>query len=57
MLAGPILVHLNYHWLFWIPMIMSAIATVATYLFVSESPVGRRAASTGSGRPSCRPGW
>ncbi|MFZ0249637.1 MAG: MFS transporter [Acidimicrobiales bacterium] len=38
-LAGPILVHLNYHWLFWIPMIMSAIATVATYLFVSESPV------------------
>ena len=38
-LAGPILVHLNYHWLFWIPMIMSAIATVATYLFVSESPI------------------
>jgi len=38
-LAGPILVHLNYHWLFWIPMIMSAIATVATFLFVSESPV------------------
>ena len=38
-LAGPILVHLNYHWLFWIPMIMSAIATVATYLFVRESPV------------------
>jgi EmrB/QacA subfamily drug resistance transporter len=38
-LAGPILVHLNYHWLFWLPMIMSAIATVATYLFVAESPV------------------
>ena len=38
-LAGPILVHLNYHWLFWIPMIMSAIATVATYVFVPESPV------------------
>ena len=38
-LAGPILVHLNYHWLFWIPMIMSSIATVATYLFVSESAV------------------
>ncbi len=38
-LAGPILVHLNYHWLFWIPMIMSATATVATFLFVPESPV------------------
>jgi EmrB/QacA subfamily drug resistance transporter len=38
-LAGPILVHLNYHWLFWIPMIMSAIATVATFVFISESPV------------------
>ena len=38
-LAGPILVHLNYHWLFWIPMIMSAIATIATFVFVSESPV------------------
>jgi MFS family permease len=38
-LAGPILVHLSYHWLFWIPMIMSAAATVATYLFVPESPV------------------
>ena len=38
-LAGPILVHLNYHWLFWIPMIMSATATVATFVFVPESPV------------------
>ncbi len=38
-LAGPILVHLNYHWLFWIPMIMSATATIATFVFVPESPV------------------
>ena len=38
-LAGPILVHLNYHWLFWIPMIMSAVATIATFVFVPESPV------------------
>ena len=38
-LAGPILVHLNYHWLFWIPMIMSVAATIATALFVPESPV------------------
>src|ERR1700729_4317105 len=38
-LAGPILVHLNYHWLFWIPLGMSAAATVATFFFVPESPV------------------
>jgi EmrB/QacA subfamily drug resistance transporter len=38
-LAGPILVHLNYHWLFWIPLIMSAAATIATFVFVPESPV------------------
>jgi MFS family permease len=38
-LAGPIVDHLNYHWLFWIPLVMTAIATVATFLFVPESPV------------------
>jgi EmrB/QacA subfamily drug resistance transporter len=38
-LAGPILVHLNYHWLFWIPLIMSVAATIATAIFVPESPV------------------
>ena len=42
-LAGPILEHLNYHWLFWIPLCMSLGATVATFFFVPESPV--RAAS------------
>jgi EmrB/QacA subfamily drug resistance transporter len=38
-LAGPILVHLNYHWLFWFPLIMSLAATIATFVFVPESPV------------------
>jgi MFS family permease len=38
-LAGPIVDHLNYHWLFWIPLVMTAIATVATFFFVPESPV------------------
>jgi len=38
-LAGPILVHLNYHWLFWIPLIMSLAATIATFRYVPESPV------------------
>lgn len=38
-LAGPIVTGLNYHWLFWIPMIMTAIAAVAAYVLVPESPV------------------
>ena len=38
-LAGPIVDHLNYHWLFWIPLVMTALATVATFLWVPESPV------------------
>lgn len=38
-LAGPIVQHLNYHWLFWIPMIITAIAAVAAVVFVPESPV------------------
>jgi MFS family permease len=38
-LAGPIVDHLNYHWLFWIPLVMTALATVATLLWVPESPV------------------
>jgi len=39
LLAGPIVENLNYHWLFWIPAIMTGVATVATFLFVPESPV------------------
>jgi len=38
-LAGPILVHLDYHWLYWIPLMMSVTATIATFFFVPESPV------------------
>ncbi len=38
-LAGPIVDNLDYHWLFWLPMIMTAVATVATFLLVPESPV------------------
>ncbi|HTJ69147.1 MAG TPA: MFS transporter [Actinospica sp.] len=39
LIAGPIVTHLNYHWLFWIPMILTAVATVACWLWVPESPV------------------
>jgi EmrB/QacA subfamily drug resistance transporter len=38
-LAGPIVDALNYHWLFWLPMILTIVAAVAAVLFVPESPV------------------
>ncbi|HEX3389284.1 MAG TPA: MFS transporter [Streptosporangiaceae bacterium] len=38
-LAGPIVAVLNYHWLFWLPLILTVAAAVAAVLFVPESPV------------------
>jgi EmrB/QacA subfamily drug resistance transporter len=38
-LAGPIADNLSYHYLFWLPLVPTALATVLTYLFVPESPV------------------
>ncbi len=38
-LAGPIVDHLSYHYLFWLPLIPIVLATVAIQLFVPESPV------------------
>jgi EmrB/QacA subfamily drug resistance transporter len=38
-LAGPIVSHLDYHWLFWIPLVITLIAAVCAQLFVPESPV------------------
>ena len=38
-LAGPIIAHLGYHWLFWLPLVLLVPSTVAIYLFVPESPV------------------
>lgn len=40
--AGPIVEGLGYHWLFWLPMIVTALAAVATALFVPESPVAEK---------------
>jgi len=37
-LAGPIVDSLNYHWLFWIPMIMVLVAAIAAHLVIPESP-------------------
>jgi EmrB/QacA subfamily drug resistance transporter len=38
-LAGPILDHLSYHWLFWLPLIVTAISAVAAIAFIPESTV------------------
>jgi EmrB/QacA subfamily drug resistance transporter len=37
--AGPIVSALGYHWLFWLPLIVSTSAAVAAFVFVPESPV------------------
>jgi len=36
-LAGPILENLDYHWLFWFPLMATAIAAIAATVFVPES--------------------
>lgn len=38
-LAGPIVDHLGFHWLFWIPLIMTVLGLVMAHFFVPESPV------------------
>ena len=38
-LAGPIVENLGYHWLFWIPLIVTTIAAVAAHFMIPESPV------------------
>ncbi len=37
--AGPIVDSLGYHWLFWLPMIATAVAALAALVLVPESPV------------------
>jgi MFS family permease len=38
-LAGPIVDHLSYHYLFWLPLAPLVAATVAIHVFVPESPI------------------
>src|SRR6476660_5924054 len=37
-LAGPVVNALSYHWLFWLPMVMTLVAAVAAAVWVPESP-------------------
>jgi EmrB/QacA subfamily drug resistance transporter len=38
-IAGPIVEALDYHWLFWLPLILTLIAAASAILFVPESTV------------------
>jgi EmrB/QacA subfamily drug resistance transporter len=38
-LAGPIVQHMSYHWLFWFPLIGVVLATFGIVVFVPESPI------------------
>lgn len=37
-IAGPLVEALSYHWLFWIPMVMTTVAALAAAFYVPESP-------------------
>ena len=38
-IAGPVIDHLSYHWLFWIPLLLSGAATIAAAIWVPASPI------------------
>jgi len=38
-LGGLIIEHLNYHWLYWIPLVVIVVAAICTWRFVPESPI------------------
>ena len=50
-LAGPILQHLSYHWLFWVPLVVVVASGIAAYLVVPDRP--GRATAASPGRPRC----
>jgi EmrB/QacA subfamily drug resistance transporter len=38
-LAGPIITAFNFHWLFWFPLVVVILATVAAIRYIPESPI------------------
>jgi EmrB/QacA subfamily drug resistance transporter len=38
-LAGPIITAFNFHWLFWFPLVVVVLATVAAIRYIPESPI------------------
>jgi EmrB/QacA subfamily drug resistance transporter len=55
-LAGPIVAVLDYHWLFWLPAIVLAVATVVARLVIPQSPV-RAAGKLSWGAAVLLSGW
>ena len=49
-LGALIVEHLGWHWLFWIPLVVTLLAAFCTWRYIPESPVRSRAGSTGCGR-------
>ena len=38
-LSGVIVEHLDYHWIFWLPLVAIVAAALATWRFIPESPM------------------
>jgi EmrB/QacA subfamily drug resistance transporter len=38
-IGGLIVEHLGWHWLFWLPLVVTVFAAIATWRFIPESPV------------------
>ena len=55
-LAGPIVSHLGYHWLFIIPLFLIVPAAIATHLLVPRSPVQPAGGSACPARCCCPAG-
>ena len=46
--VGALIVeHLSWHWLFWLPLVVTVLAAFATWRFIPESPVRSPGRSTG----------
>ncbi len=55
-LGGPIVQHVGYAWLYWIPMAMALVAGAATVAFIPESPVRTRG-RVNVPAAACLTGW
>jgi EmrB/QacA subfamily drug resistance transporter len=55
-IAGPIVTGLDYHWLFWIPLVIIVVATIFAQIFVPESPV-RTQGRVGLGAATLLSAW
>jgi len=56
-ITGPILDHLSYHWLFWIPFAGMVVAMLAALPLCPSHPSGPQGMSTGSAQQGSRRGW